>query len=480
MADQPLDLNKEFLVPATAAGQRLDKFLVEHLSRKQTGEPAVGASDESDPADEFDTAEESEVIEFHSIAEAEDVLVADVASPSGSTPSVSRSRIQLLIDQGDVLVNGRAEKASSKLRGGESIRITGEPHPAPLKAIPEDIPLDVVYEDSDLAVINKPAGMMVHAGSGQTEDARNHGTLVNALLYRFNKLSATGGEMRPGIVHRLDKDTSGLIIVAKNDRAHAALGEMFSSRQVRKTYVALVQDAVEREKGTVNAAIARDPMRRTRMTTKPVDNARTAVSHWEVDRRLNTRFGRFTLVRVRIETGRTHQIRVHMASIGHPVVGDTLYGGAGQLTDQIAAQAATSRAARRNKAPERLVLGRNFLHAAHLEFPHPRTHKLITLEAPIPAELELYLKKLEALAPAALQGRRAGASDRSLSPAEAEAAAEAEALAEAKAGQPKAAPVRKGAARKSASSAKTAPAGKRTSRVASVSKVKPAKKADRD
>ena len=388
MADQPLDLNKEFLVPATAAGQRLDKFLVEHLSRKQTGEPAVGASDESDPADEFDTAEESEVIEFHSIAEAEDVLVADVASPSGSTPGVSRSRIQLLIDQGDVLVNGRAEKASSKLRGGESIRITGEPHPAPLKAIPEDIPLDVVYEDSDLAVINKPAGMMVHAGSGQTEDARNHGTLVNALLYRFNKLSATGGEMRPGIVHRLDKDTSGLIIVAKNDRAHAALGEMFSSRQIKKTYVALVQGTVERPRGTINASVGRDPVRRTRMTTQPNENARSAVSHYEVVRRLANRFGKFTLVRVRIETGRTHQIRVHMASISHPVVGDTLYGAPAKI---IALPLSTTR-----KAPtEKLELGRNFLHAAELEFTHPISRKVISLSAPLPTELESFLVQLK-------------------------------------------------------------------------------------
>ena len=146
--------------------------------------------------------------------------------------SVSRSRVQLLIEQGDVLVDGAREKASLKLRGGEHITVTGEPHPAPLKAQAEAIPLDVVYEDADLAVVNKPAGMMVHAGAGQNEDARNKGTLVNALLYRFNKLSSTGGDLRPGIVHRLDKDTSGLIVVAKNDQAHAALGEMFSSRQI--------------------------------------------------------------------------------------------------------------------------------------------------------------------------------------------------------------------------------------------------------
>jgi len=308
---------------------------------------------------------------------------------------VSRSRVQLLLEQGDVLVNGLHEKASLKLRGGERIDITGEPRPAPLKAMAEEIPLDVVYEDADLAVINKPAGMMVHAGSGQNDDVRSRGTLVNALLFRFKKLSTTGGDLRPGIVHRLDKDTSGLIVVAKNDRTHAALAEMFSSRQIKKTYIALVQGAVERAKGTINASVGRDPVRRTRMTAKPLGDARTAVTHYEVVRRLANRFGKFTMVKVRIETGRTHQIRVHMASIGHPVVGDTLYGGAGQLTDQVASQAATSKAARRKAEPERLKLGRNFLHAARLEFTHPKTGKVLQLEAPLPAELEAFLSQLD-------------------------------------------------------------------------------------
>ena len=303
--------------------------------------------------------------------------------------------MQLLLDQGDVLVDGKREKASLKLRGGERIDITGEPRPAPLKAMAEEIPLDVVYEDEELAVINKPAGMMVHAGSGQNEEARNRGTLVNALLYRFKALSATGGDLRPGIVHRLDKETSGLIVVAKNDRTHAALAELFSSRQIKKTYIALVQGAVERARGTINTNVGRDPQRRTRMTTKPLGDARAAVSHYEVVRRLANRFGKFTLVRVRIETGRTHQIRVHMASIGHPVVGDTLYGGSGHLTDQVASQAATSKAARRKAEPEKLKLGRNFLHAAQLEFPHPSTGKLLQLEAPLPAELEEFLSRLE-------------------------------------------------------------------------------------
>jgi 23S rRNA pseudouridine1911/1915/1917 synthase len=307
---------------------------------------------------------------------------------------VSRSRIQLLLDQGDVLVDGERRKPSLRLRGCETILITGEPHPAPLKATPEAIPLDVVYEDNDLAVVNKPAGMMVHAGSGQSEDARSRGTLVNALLYRFQSLSAVQGELRPGIVHRLDKATSGLIVVAKNDRAHAALGEMFSGRHIKKTYIALVHGAVEKEKGTINAGVGRDPLRRTRMTARPSGSARSAVSHYEVVRRLATRFGKFTLIKVRIETGRTHQIRVHMASIGHPVVGDTLYGAAGQLTD-LAAPAAASKAARRKAEPEKLRLGRNFLHAAVLAFAHPVTGKALQLSAPLPEELEAFLARLE-------------------------------------------------------------------------------------
>lgn len=352
-----MDKQSAMVVPAEAAGQRLDQFLAAHLD------------------------------------------------------GVSRSRVQLLVEQGDVRVDGAQPKASLKLRGGERVEIAGEPHPAPLKAEAEDIPLHVVYEDDDLAVIDKPAGMMVHAGSGQNEDARSRGTLVNALLFHFQRLSSTGGELRPGIVHRLDKDTSGLIIVAKNDRAHAKLAEMFSGRSISKTYVALVHGEVKQQRGTINAAIARDPQRRTRMTTQPQDNARTAVSHYEVVRRIAGRFGKFTLVRVRIETGRTHQIRVHMASIGHPVVGDRLYGAASQLTDQVASQAASSRAARRNAEPERLRLERNFLHAAELEFTHPISRKVLRLEAPLPAELTEFLARLEGDSPVLQASKQTGKGD---------------------------------------------------------------------
>src|SRR5207245_3787155 len=175
-------------------------------------------------------------------------------------------------------------------------------------------------EDSDLAIINKPAGMMVHAGSGPSDDARNRGTLVNALLHRFGALSSSGGELRPGIVHRLDKATSGLIVVAKNDVAHRKLAQQFARRQVKKTYIALVQGWVKPDRGTIDSSISRDRVRRTRMTTRRT-GGREAITHYKVVRRIPSKFGKFTLLELQIDTGRTHQIRVHMAAMGHPVVG---------------------------------------------------------------------------------------------------------------------------------------------------------------
>ena len=308
--------------------------------------------------------------------------------------NVSRARVQLLLSESKVLVNGAPAKPSLKLRGGESVEILGEPTPPPLRATPEDIPLDIVYEDADLSVVNKPASMMVHAGSGATDDARNRGTLVNALLSHYQQLSTTGGPLRPGIVHRLDKQTSGVIIVARNDAAHLKLGEMFSRRQVHKTYLALVHGHVKADRGTITAAIARDAIRRTRMTTRreSLDSgARTAISHYAVIERITSRFGAFTFVSVRIETGRTHQIRVHLSSIGHPVVGDTLYGAPARI--------AIPTATRRKKSdpePEAISLDRNFLHAAELRFAHPRTGEPLDLKAPLPEELTAFLSQLKA------------------------------------------------------------------------------------
>ena len=306
---------------------------------------------------------------------------------AGHLDDVSRSRVQQLVEQGDVLVDGKREKASLKLRGGESIQVHGQQHTIPLEARAEDIPLEIVYEDDDLAVINKPAGMMVHAGSGATDEARSGGTLVNALLHRFKTLSSVGGDLRPGIVHRLDKETSGLILIAKNDKAHEALAEMFALRQMTKTYIALVQGKLPEEAATIQTPISRDAVRRTRMTTRRLDGARHAVTHYRVVERLETRFGPFTLARVRIETGRTHQIRVHMASISHPIVGDMLYGAPAKI---IALPLSVTRKAAR----EVLQLDRNFLHSSELEFTHPITGKLIQLTSSLPQELEIFLNSL--------------------------------------------------------------------------------------
>jgi 23S rRNA pseudouridine1911/1915/1917 synthase len=300
-------------------------------------------------------------------------------------PEISRARVQMLIEAGQVRVDGAVPKGKLKLHGGEAIEIEGEPHPAPLHATAEDIPLDILYEDKYLAVINKPAGMMVHAGAGNTDDARNRGTLVNALLHHMAKLSDVGGELRPGIVHRLDKQTSGAIVVAKDDVTHRKLGEMFSMRRIAKTYLALVHGNLAKDNVTVNLPIARDLVRRTRMTTRRPDG-RSAVSHIKVLERLSTPYGPFTLVEVRIETGRTHQIRVHMQSLGHPVVGDTLYG-----APRVLAPVVRKGEIAHPTEQESVGLERNFLHAAHLEFAHPQTGKALSILAPLPAELEDFI-----------------------------------------------------------------------------------------
>jgi 23S rRNA pseudouridine1911/1915/1917 synthase len=299
---------------------------------------------------------------------------------------VSRTRVQQLIAEQRVLVNDEPARASLKLRGGERITVSGPATRPPLRAIAEDIPLHILYEDADLAIVYKPAGMMVHAGAGATEDQRNRGTLVNALLHHFSKLSVLGGEMRPGIVHRLDKETSGLIIVAKNDYAHRKLAAQFARREVKKTYIALVHGWPKKDSGTISASISRDRVRRTRMSTH-YTGGREAISHYKVLRRIDSLFGKFTLLEVKIDTGRTHQIRVHMASLGHPVVGDTLYGAPRELR---------SGPARGKPANQRTIsLPRNFLHAAELQLAHPRTGAKIALTSALPRELQAFLDVLE-------------------------------------------------------------------------------------
>jgi 23S rRNA pseudouridine1911/1915/1917 synthase len=306
---------------------------------------------------------------------------------------VSRARVQELIAQEKVLVDEAPARASLKLRGGERISVLGEAQRPPLKALAEEIPLDVVYEDDDLAVINKPAGMMVHAGAGSTDDARNRGTLVNALLHHFARLSGVGGELRPGIVHRLDKETSGLIVVAKNDEAHRKLAAQFARREVKKTYVALVHGWVKKDSGTISASISRDQVRRTRMTTRLV-GGREAVTHYRVVRRLETKFGKFSLLEVKIDTGRTHQIRVHLASMGYPVVGDTTYGAPREM--RRTSKSPSSRKERgKDGAPNTVSLSRNFLHAAELEFTHPRSGERVALKSELPTELREFLRRLE-------------------------------------------------------------------------------------
>jgi 23S rRNA pseudouridine1911/1915/1917 synthase len=279
-------------------------------------------------------------------------------------PEFSRSRLQTWIREGRVLVNGRPERPSHALRLGDAIEFSPAPLPA-LRAAPEAIPLCVLYEDADLVVIDKPAGMVVHVGAGVSS-----GTLVNALLGRFQSLSGVGGEMRPGIVHRLDRFTSGVLVVAKNDRAHRALAAQFASRQVEKTYLALVHGNVREDRGRIEKPIARDPQRRTRMTAR-LARGRTACTEYRVLRR----FARFTLLEVRIGTGRTHQIRVHLANLGHPVAGDRIYGAPAKVA---------------GLAP----LDRYFLHAWRIRFRHPSTGQPLEIEAPLPASLEHWMEQL--------------------------------------------------------------------------------------
>ena len=285
-------------------------------------------------------------------------------------PEWSRSQLQGMIRRGLVRVGSRtASKAGEKVEQGEAVSIRAE-HEA-IHAVPEELPLAILYEDADLVVVDKPAGMAVHAGAGVKS-----GTLVNALLHHLGGgLSKLGGELRPGIVHRLDKMTSGLILVAKNDPAHRDLAEQFKSRSIQKHYQVLVHGRVARERGEIREAVGRDPVRRVRMKVGGI-GAREAVTAYRVRRR----FPHFTLIEAEPHTGRTHQLRVHFAFLRNPVVGDKTYGAPGRL---------------RLGGREFPTLERNFLHAAQIEFAHPRTAAPLRFTSPLPQELADFLGFLE-------------------------------------------------------------------------------------
>ena len=280
---------------------------------------------------------------------------------ASSLDGLTRSQATRLIESGEVAVNGRAVSKSYKLAGGEDVAVT-LPEPEPVEVVPQDIPLDVVYEDADVIVVNKPSGMVVHPAPGHPD-----GTLVNALLYHCaGTLSGIGGALRPGIVHRIDRDTSGLIIAAKNDAAHQYLSAQLADHTLARTYECIVVGALREDRGTVDAPIARHPTDRKRMAV--VAGGREAVTHWEVI----ARYPGYTHVRCQLETGRTHQIRVHMAYIGHPILGDTVYGAKKEVPG----------------------LTGQCLHAVGLRFLHPRTHEVVELSCPLPDEFTRMLQKI--------------------------------------------------------------------------------------
>ena len=287
-------------------------------------------------------------------------------------PTHSRAYLQQLIDRGQIVVHGRATKSGYRLRAGDRITVMLPP-PKPSDVLPERIPLDVLYEDAHLLVVNKPAGMVVHP-----TPAKVSGTLVNALLAHCTQLSGVGGVERPGIVHRLDKDTSGAIVVAKDDATHRGLARQFAERQVQKRYLAVVRGDIRGAEGVIDAAVGRHPVYRQKMSTH-TRVGREAVTEFHV----LERFGCYTVVELRPHTGRTHQIRVHMAALGHPLLGDPTYG-------------------RSRKEPERSPIAqqlawfrRQALHAWGLGFMHPATGEWIECRAPLPDDLECLLAALQ-------------------------------------------------------------------------------------
>ena len=281
-----------------------------------------------------------------------------------SVPELTRSAAQRLLERGAVLLDGRAVKKNDRLSPGAELSLT-LPDPEPVDVRPQDIPLDVVYEDGDVIVVNKPVGLVVHPAPGHPD-----GTLVNALLYHCgNSLSGINGQLRPGIVHRIDRDTSGLIIAAKHDRAHLALAAQLQDHSLARTYEAVAVGSLKEDSGTVSAPIGRHPVDRKRMAVDP-KNGREAVTHWSV----LARYPGYTHVECRLETGRTHQIRVHLASTGHPLLGDTVYGA---------------------KKPVPGLAGQ-CLHARRLRFVHPSTGKPVELDCPLPPWFQAVLEKLAA------------------------------------------------------------------------------------
>ena len=282
---------------------------------------------------------------------------------------LTRSAAARLIEDGAVTVNGKAVAKNYKIGGGDILEII-LPEPEPCEALPENIPLDIVYEDDDIIVINKPVGMVVHPAAGNPS-----GTLVNALLYHCGKsLSGVGGVIRPGIVHRIDKDTSGLLVVAKNDEAHLFLSEQLKGHHISRIYTAIAIGNFREESGTVDAPIGRHPVDRKKMAV--IHNSelrsRDAITHWSVMARGEADGNAFTLLRCQLETGRTHQIRVHMASVGHPLLGDTVYGGANTKFE----------------AKHRSSITGQCLHAGELHLIHPRTKQQMQFSAPMPQNMQ--------------------------------------------------------------------------------------------